>query len=61
MLPAPKYAQVWEKTDLALAAGGELTRLHDAYRAGTDSPVSEEPPPSACVPVPRQASLNGGG
>jgi DNA-binding XRE family transcriptional regulator len=48
--------QFWEKTDLALATGGELTRLHDAYRAGTASPVSEEPPP-ASVPVPRAASL----
>jgi DNA-binding XRE family transcriptional regulator len=48
--------EFWEKTDLALAAGGELTRLHDAYRAGTAGPVSEEPPPPP-VPVPRAASL----
>jgi hypothetical protein len=48
--------EFWEETDLALAAGGELTRLHDAYRAGTAGRVSEEPPP-ACVPVPRRASL----
>jgi hypothetical protein len=48
--------EFWEKTDLALAAGGELTRLHDAYRAGTANPVSEGPPP-ASVPVPRAASL----
>jgi hypothetical protein len=47
----------WEKADLALAAGGELTRLHDAYRAGTVTPVSEEPPSPASVPVPRAASL----
>jgi hypothetical protein len=26
--------EFWEKADLALAAGGELTRLYDAYRAG---------------------------
>lgn len=25
--------QFWEKTDLALAAGGQLTRLYDAYQA----------------------------
>lgn len=49
--------EFWEKTDLALAAGGELTRLHDAYRAGTVSPASEEQPPPASVPVPRAASL----
>jgi hypothetical protein len=49
--------EFWEKTDLALAAGGELTRLHDAYRAGTAGPVSEERPPPAFVPVPRAASL----
>ena len=47
----------WEKTDLALAAGGELTRLHDVYGAGTASRVSDQPPPPAFVPVPRAASL----
>jgi hypothetical protein len=46
----------WEKADVALDAGGELTRLHDAYRAGTANSVSEEPP-AASVPVPRAASL----
>jgi hypothetical protein len=49
--------EFWEKTDLALAAEGELTRLHDAYRAGTASPASEQPPTPAPVPVPRAASL----
>ena len=33
--------EFWEKADLALAAGGELTRLHDAYRAGGADPVGE--------------------
>ena len=27
--------EFWEKADLTLAASGELTRLYDAYRAGT--------------------------
>jgi hypothetical protein len=49
--------QFWEKTDLALAAGGELTRLYDAYRAGTASPVGQETLTPASVPVPRAASL----
>jgi hypothetical protein len=29
----------WEQADAVLAAGGELTRLHDAYRAETAGPV----------------------
>jgi hypothetical protein len=40
--------EFWEKADLALAAGGELTRLYDAYRAdtvGTGQPGT--PPPEA--------------
>jgi helix-turn-helix protein/regulatory GntR family protein len=41
--------QFWEKADLALAAGGELTRLYDAYRAETASPSVQPgtPPPEA--------------
>lgn len=37
----------WEKADLALNAGGQLTRLHDAYRASAASPDSKpgEPAP----------------
>jgi hypothetical protein len=37
----------WEKADVALGAGGELTRLYDAYQAGTTSPAPAEPPPPA--------------
>jgi hypothetical protein len=33
----------WEKTDLALTAGGELTRLHDAYRTGVPGPPGTPP------------------
>jgi hypothetical protein len=36
----------WEKTDLALAAGGELTRLYEAYRAGAGAPGPPGTPPS---------------
>ena len=43
--------EFWEKTDLALAAGGELTRRYDAYRAGAaspaDTPQQPSPPPVA--------------
>ena len=35
----------WEKADLMLAADGELTRRHDAYRAATAAAV--RPPPAA--------------
>jgi hypothetical protein len=39
--------QFWEKTDLALAADGELTRLYDAYRAEPARPADAPwPPPS---------------
>jgi hypothetical protein len=44
----------WEKADVALAAGGELTRLHDAYRAGTTAPAPCEAagaPPARPVPA----------
>jgi DNA-binding XRE family transcriptional regulator len=44
--------EFWEKADLTLAAGGELIRLHDAYRAGAASPADTDqpgtpPPPDA--------------
>jgi hypothetical protein len=43
--------QFWQKADLALAAGGELTSLYDAYRAETASPAIPRqpgtPPPEA--------------
>jgi Helix-turn-helix domain/Bacterial regulatory proteins, gntR family len=38
----------WEKTDFALAAGGELTRLHDAYRARA---VASTPPGTTPAPT----------
>jgi hypothetical protein len=43
--------EFWEKTDLALAAGGELTRLYEAYRAETASPAdtSQRPGPPPVV------------
>jgi Bacterial regulatory proteins, gntR family len=31
--------EFWQQADTVLAAGGELTRLHDAYRAETAGPV----------------------
>jgi hypothetical protein len=37
--------QFWEKTDLALAAGGGLTRLYDAYRAEAATTDADTPPP----------------
>jgi DNA-binding transcriptional MocR family regulator len=48
--------QFWEKADLALAAGGELTRLYDAYHAETASPASPrqigtQPPEAEAVPA----------
>ncbi|HEY1670512.1 MAG TPA: helix-turn-helix domain-containing protein [Trebonia sp.] len=43
--------QFWEKTDLSLAAGGELTRLYDAYRAETAGTDSGTPPPSQPPPA----------
>jgi DNA-binding XRE family transcriptional regulator len=43
----------WEKADLALAADGELTRRHDAYRAALAGPApSPAPPPPPSEPVP---------
>ncbi|HET6190174.1 MAG TPA: GntR family transcriptional regulator [Trebonia sp.] len=44
--------EFWEKTDLALAAGGELTRLYDAYRAGAAAPAgtTEQASPPPAVP-----------
>jgi hypothetical protein len=43
--------EFWEKADLALAAGGELTSHYNAYRAETASPASpgqpSTPPPGA--------------
>jgi hypothetical protein len=41
--------QFWEKTDLTLAAGGELTRLYDAYHAEATRPAGDPPP---AVPAP---------
>lgn len=43
----------WEKADLALAADGELTRRHDAYRAALSGPArNPAPPPPTRDPVP---------
>jgi Helix-turn-helix domain/Bacterial regulatory proteins, gntR family len=36
----------WEKTDLALNADGELTRLHDNYRTGAPGPPGTPPAPT---------------
>jgi hypothetical protein len=45
----------WEKADIILAAEGELTRRHDAYRAGlagpARAPVQPSPPGTAAVPA----------
>jgi hypothetical protein len=41
----------WEKADLTLAAGGELTRLYDAYRAGTGQPDTLLPDAPAGPPA----------
>jgi hypothetical protein len=43
--------QFWEKTDLTLAAGGELTRLYDACHAEAARPA-DDPPPAAPPPGP---------
>ena len=48
--------QFWVKADLALAAGGELTRLHDAYRAETAAPA-EVPVQAAAPPAPVTAAV----
>ena len=42
----------WEKADIILAAEGELTRRHDAYRADLAGPASAQPSP----PPPRPPS-----
>jgi hypothetical protein len=44
----------WEKADLMLAADGELTRRHDAYRAAAAGPagVLGQPPPPPPVAGP---------
>jgi hypothetical protein len=45
--------EFWEKTDLALAADGELTRLYDAFRAEAASPAitpgQPAPPPAVAA------------
>ena len=43
--------QFWEKTDLALTAGGQLTRLYDAYLAEAAGPAPEAPPPGPPPPA----------
>ena len=40
----------WVKADLALAAGGELARLHDAYRAEAAGPAEVTAQPAAVPP-----------
>jgi DNA-binding transcriptional MocR family regulator len=40
----------WEKTDRALAADGQLTRLHDAYRAEGARPANVPEQPSGQAP-----------
>lgn len=40
----------WEKADIILAADGELTRRHDAYRAGLAGPALAPSPPAAPRP-----------
>jgi hypothetical protein len=47
--PDSCHRDFWVKADLALAAGGQLTRLHDAYRAETAAPA-QAPAQSAAVP-----------
>jgi hypothetical protein len=41
--PAPRYAQA-AAIVLALGTDGELTRLHDAYRAEAANPAAPEQP-----------------
>jgi DNA-binding XRE family transcriptional regulator len=43
--------QFWEKIGLALAAGGELTRLYDAYRTESASAGGGTPPSSMPLPA----------
>ena len=47
----------WEKADIVLAASGELTRHHDAYRAGLAGPAGIPPQPSLPSPGPAPAAL----
>ena len=44
--------EFWEKADLTLAAGGELTRLYDAYRAGTAGTAGTGQPGTLLPDVP---------
>jgi hypothetical protein len=49
----------WERADAALAAGGDLLRLHDAYRAASASCGQDQPPsgrPGAELPAPETAA-----
>jgi DNA-binding XRE family transcriptional regulator len=46
----------WEKTDIALSAGHELTSLYDAYRAETAGPVDPAAQP-VTLPPPALAGL----
>jgi hypothetical protein len=43
--------QFWEKTDLALAGDGHLTRLYDTYRAATASPGDGPEPQPGPAPA----------
>jgi hypothetical protein len=47
----------WEKADLALAADGELTRRHDAYRSALAVPAGTPAQPFPPLPVPAPATL----
>jgi hypothetical protein len=48
--------QFWEKADLTLAAGGELTRLYDACRAEPATPGQPGTPPPGAEAVPAALS-----
>ncbi|HEX4832402.1 MAG TPA: GntR family transcriptional regulator [Trebonia sp.] len=48
--------QFWEKADLTLAAGGELTRLYDACRAEAATPGQPGTPPPGAEAVPAALS-----
>ena len=41
----------WERADTALRAGGDLLRLHDAYRAASSPTVSPTRPATATLPA----------
>jgi Helix-turn-helix domain/Bacterial regulatory proteins, gntR family len=41
----------WAKADTVLTAGGELLRLHDAYRAESAEPADVAAPPAALAPA----------